>query len=618
MEEAEILLRNAMEHHGAAVYRLALCRMQSVQDAEDVYQDVFLRLLGQEASAWDGEHLRAWLLRCTVNRCHDLHRFRLRRPVLALADLPETAAEADSGAAELWDAVARLPEKLRVPIHLYYAEGYSTEEIAGLLDIPAATVRTRLRRARKRLKDLLGGDDHEEERLSEFDGAYPAPAGLNDRVLSAARQTAGAQKETTGPKHLAPGKRRPVLRAAVCAACALALVVGSVTLGPIGGGEPGESGAPVTALPSFSFGLTAYAADTGERYEANANGGLAFSTAGQVSWSAEGGHYTGCLFQVTGENIRTISLAIDREALYRSRTLTNLSREEVQNYLDAEANGTEYRLSSGEGVIHAVYGEEEEGPLTMEVVTDLGAAVTEGYDPEVRYGFLIPDTGDIDWDRDPRAANQESIDRMDGAGLTVTVTFTDGSEQTKTYTLSTGRLKVEYDANSPGGILLPQLAGDEDPWLYGVYAVDETASRFLQWPVQGANTISLSNPYGTPRWQPGGKTCETHTGIDIAAPEGEAVLAAAGGTVVESGYDVERGNYVVIDHGDGLSTLYGQCRDFTVEEGDTVRAGEMIGAVGKTGMATGAHLHFEVRQDGEPQNPVAYFDSDVRDTLRMG
>ena len=55
-----------------------------------------------------------------------------------------------------------------------------------------------------------------------------------------------------------------------------------------------------------------------------------------------------------------------------------------------------------------------------------------------------------------------------------------------------------------------------------------------------------------------------------------------------------------------------------VEEGDTVRAGEMIGAVGKTGMATGAHLHFEVRQDGEPQNPVAYFDSDVRDTLRMG
>lgn len=63
-------------------------------------------------------------------------------------------------------------------------------------------------------------------------------------------------------------------------------------------------------------------------------------------------------------------------------------------------------------MIHAVYGEEEEGPLTMEVVTDLGAAVTEGYDPEVRYGFLIPDTGDIDWDRDPGRRSGEH--RPDG------------------------------------------------------------------------------------------------------------------------------------------------------------------------------------------------------------
>ena len=81
----------------------------------------------------------------------------------------------DDEATELWAAVSRLPEKARTAVHLYYAEGYSAEEIGRLMHIPAATVRTRLRRARKRLKDLLGGDDHEEERLSEFDGAYPAP-----------------------------------------------------------------------------------------------------------------------------------------------------------------------------------------------------------------------------------------------------------------------------------------------------------------------------------------------------------------------------------------------------------------------------------------------------------
>ncbi len=435
------------------------------------------------------------------------------------------------------------------------------------------------------------------------------PAGLNDRVLSAARRRT-AEQEPTGPKRLAPRKRRPVFRAVVCAVCALALVAGSVTLGPIGGGESSADGAPVTALPAFSFGLTAYAADTGERYEANANGGLAFSSAGASRWSAESGHYTGCLFQVTGDDIQTVSLAIDREALYRSRTLTDLPREEVQKYLEAEASGTEYQLPGDGDVITAVYSEGEEDPLTLDVVTDLGASVTEDYDPEARYGFLIQDTGDIDWEGDPREANQESIDRLDGARLTVTVTFDDGSEQTKIYTLSTGQLKVEYEEDGTM-TLLPQLAGDDDPWIYGVYAVDMEESRFFQWPVQDSRTISLSNPYG----QVNGSF---HAGIDIPAPEGEVILAAADGTVSEVGFNPERGNYLVLDHGDGLSTLYGQCRDFTVEEGDTVRVGEMIGAVGSTGMSTGPHLHFEVRQDNEPQNPVAYFDSDVRDTLRMG
>ena len=155
----EQFLCNAMRLHGDTVYRLALCRMQNTADAEDVYQDVFLRLL-QQTAGWDDEHMKAWLIRATLNRCADLHRFRLRRPVLALEDIPELERPADEGAG-LWDAVARLPEKLRTAVHLHYAEGYSTEEIAALLGIPAATVRTRLHRARRQLKDLLGGIDDE-------------------------------------------------------------------------------------------------------------------------------------------------------------------------------------------------------------------------------------------------------------------------------------------------------------------------------------------------------------------------------------------------------------------------------------------------------------------------
>jgi RNA polymerase sigma factor (sigma-70 family) len=164
----EHFLRNAMEHHGDMVYRLALCRMQSTADAEDVYQDVFVRLLGQPEQGWEGERLKAWLIRTTLNRCADLHRFRLRRPVLAWSEAADLAQPADERA-EVWDAVAHLPEKLRTAVHLYYAEGYSTEEIAALLGVPAATVRTRLRRARMKLKDLLGGIEDEREPLSEVD-----------------------------------------------------------------------------------------------------------------------------------------------------------------------------------------------------------------------------------------------------------------------------------------------------------------------------------------------------------------------------------------------------------------------------------------------------------------
>ena len=115
------------------------------------------------------------VIRVTVNECKRYLVSPWRRYTAPIEDYAETLGFETPEQSSLFLAVMALPQKYRVPIHLYYAEGYSTEEIAGLLDIPAATVRTRLRRARKRLKDLLGGDDHEEERLSEFDGAYPAP-----------------------------------------------------------------------------------------------------------------------------------------------------------------------------------------------------------------------------------------------------------------------------------------------------------------------------------------------------------------------------------------------------------------------------------------------------------
>ncbi|MBE6960878.1 MAG: sigma-70 family RNA polymerase sigma factor [Ruminococcaceae bacterium] len=153
-------LRDAMELYGDTVFRLALCRLQNTADAEDVYQDVFLKLFQQEhLSNSDPEHIKAWLIRSTVNRCTDLMRFHFRRSTISLDTLGEAAAMVEESAAELWTAVNDLPAKFRVVVHLHYAEGYSTEEIAALLEIPVVTVRTRMRRARMRLKDVLGGNE---------------------------------------------------------------------------------------------------------------------------------------------------------------------------------------------------------------------------------------------------------------------------------------------------------------------------------------------------------------------------------------------------------------------------------------------------------------------------
>ena len=170
MLENETFLSNAMDAHGDAVYRLALCRLQNTADAEDVFQDVFLHLLKEKnVGQWTPEHLKAWLLRVTVNRCHNQARNRIRRQTLSLEEVPELTSEITESDNELWEALGRLPAKYRVVVLLYYVEGYKTEEIAKLVECPDATVRSRLHRARQKLKEMIGGILHEEP-LQRYDG----------------------------------------------------------------------------------------------------------------------------------------------------------------------------------------------------------------------------------------------------------------------------------------------------------------------------------------------------------------------------------------------------------------------------------------------------------------
>lgn len=172
---SDAFLCDAMERCGDAVYRLALCRLDSRADAEDVYQEVFLRLLRDTTGFRDAEHLKAWLLRVTVNCCNDLRRSAWFKRTAPLEAAPDTAAPMDDGHDELWQAVRALPDDLRTAVWLHYVEGYGTDEIAQMVGCRPVTVRTRLHRARKKLKlELEGNDDEQPEPMGSMEG-YQSP-----------------------------------------------------------------------------------------------------------------------------------------------------------------------------------------------------------------------------------------------------------------------------------------------------------------------------------------------------------------------------------------------------------------------------------------------------------
>jgi murein DD-endopeptidase MepM/ murein hydrolase activator NlpD len=121
----------------------------------------------------------------------------------------------------------------------------------------------------------------------------------------------------------------------------------------------------------------------------------------------------------------------------------------------------------------------------------------------------------------------------------------------------------------------------------------------FSWPVTG----TITSPFGW-RTNPFGGGPEFHQGLDIAAPTGTTVTAAAAGTVIMAQWYGGYGNYILIDHGGGYSTGYGHLSAIYVSVGQSVQRGQAIGAVGSTGQSTGPHLHFEVRIAGKPVDPA--------------
>ena len=149
-----VTAQEVVERYGAMVWRLALARTANRHDAEDVFQDVFLRYVRHAQELRDEEHRRAWLIRCTVNCSKSLLTAPWRRRTVVLEESMAAPAP-DEEARAVYAVVLALPSIYRTAIHLHYYEGLSVAEIARAVGCREGTVKARLHRGRALLKGVL-------------------------------------------------------------------------------------------------------------------------------------------------------------------------------------------------------------------------------------------------------------------------------------------------------------------------------------------------------------------------------------------------------------------------------------------------------------------------------
>ena len=155
----ETTIEQLVQRYGGTVYRLAYAQTRSRHDADDIFQEVFLRVAQHRPVFASDAHAKPWLLRVTLNCLKSHWRAAWRRHDVPLDErIPFPAPEERA----LDDALRRLAPKYRAAVHLYYYEGYSAEEIARMTGKKPSTIRTRLTRARAQLREILKGEMSDE------------------------------------------------------------------------------------------------------------------------------------------------------------------------------------------------------------------------------------------------------------------------------------------------------------------------------------------------------------------------------------------------------------------------------------------------------------------------
>lgn len=149
-----------IKEYSDMVFRLAFARTGNQSDAQDIMQEVFLKYIQDDTMFEDKEHLKAWLIRVTINAAKNLMTSAWQRRTAQLEEADAVVVEIKEKSS-VYYAMLELPEKYRDILHLFYYEDYSIEEISQILEMNESTVKSRLRRGRQKLKEILGGDEDE-------------------------------------------------------------------------------------------------------------------------------------------------------------------------------------------------------------------------------------------------------------------------------------------------------------------------------------------------------------------------------------------------------------------------------------------------------------------------
>lgn len=198
--------------------------------------------------------------------------------------------------------------------------------------------------------------------------------------------------------------------------------------------------------------------------------------------------------------------------------------------------------------------------------------------------------------QEQREAAEDELDGLAEEAEAMTSTIQALSEQLRMRREALRRAKEQAQASTGAGHRTTRQSRNAEPPSH-----DEIApvwhGGFIR-PVHGPITSGFGN-----RYHPILHRRKMHTGIDFGVGYGTPIHAAGGGVVIMATYTRGYGNCVVIDHGNGVTTLYGHCSALSVSAGENVSQGQVIGRVGSTGLSTGPHLHFEVRHNGVPVAP---------------